>query len=186
MGVMPSLEDGLAKARDYLVLLGLAGLVIGLDQWTKYLVRSRLAVGEPWSPWEWLSPFARIVHWNNTGAAFGIFQSGGMVFTVVAIVVAAAILYYYPRVPSGQVPLRVALGLQFGGAVGNLIDRLAQGTVTDFISIGSFPVFNIADASISCGVAILVGAMWIEERRRKIEAGGVRGEEPREPEAPLG
>lgn len=176
----------MSKARDYLVLLGLAGLVVGLDQWTKYLVQSRLAVGEPWSPWDWLSPYARIVHWNNTGAAFGIFQSGGMVFTIVAIVVAAAILYYYPRIPSGQIPLRLALGLQFGGAVGNLIDRLARGTVTDFISVGSFPVFNIADASISIGVAILIAGMWIEERRRKMGAGGAQGEEPRERQAPSG
>ncbi len=176
----------MAKARDYLVLLGVAGLVVGLDQWTKYLVRTRLALGEPWSPWEWLAPYARIVHWNNTGAAFGIFQSGGMVFTIVAIIVAAAILYYYPRVPAGQVPLRLALGLQFGGAVGNLIDRLAQRTVTDFISVGSFPVFNIADASISLGVAVLVGAMWIEERHRKDEGAEAREGEPREPEAPVG
>jgi len=176
----------LAKARDYLVLLGLAGLVVALDQWTKYLVRSRLAVAEPWSPWEWMAPYARIVHWNNTGAAFGIFQSGGMVFTVVAFVVAAAIIYYYPRIPSGQLPLRLALGLQLGGAVGNLIDRLTNGTVTDFISIGSFPVFNVADASISTGVAILVAAMWIEERRRRAEAKASPAQEPQEPEVPVG
>lgn len=176
----------MAKARDYLVLLGLAGLVVALDQWTKYLVRSRLAVAEPWSPWEWMAPYARIVHWNNTGAAFGIFQSGGMVFTVVAFVVAAAIIYYYPRIPSGQLPLRLALGLQLGGAVGNLIDRLTNGTVTDFISIGSFPVFNVADASISTGVAILVAAMWIEERRRRAEAKASPAQEPQEPEVPVG
>ncbi|OGO11035.1 MAG: signal peptidase II [Chloroflexi bacterium RBG_13_66_10] len=169
-----------------MVLLGLAGLVVALDQWTKYLVRSRLAVAEPWSPWEWMAPYARIVHWNNTGAAFGIFQSGGMVFTVVAFVVAAAIIYYYPRIPSGQLPLRLALGLQLGGAVGNLIDRLTNGTVTDFISIGSFPVFNVADASISTGVAILVAAMWIEERRRRAEAKASPAQEPQEPEVPVG
>jgi signal peptidase II len=133
-----------------------------------------------------MAPYARIVHWNNTGAAFGIFQSGGMVFTVVAFVVAAAIIYYYPRIPSGQLPLRLALGLQLGGAVGNLIDRLTNGTVTDFISIGSFPVFNLADASISTGVAILVAAMWIEERRRRAEAKASPAQEPHEPEVPVG
>jgi signal peptidase II len=176
----------LTKARDYLVLLGLAGLVVGLDQWTKYLVRTRLAFSEPWSPWEWLAPYARIVHWNNTGAAFGIFQSGGMVFTIVAIIVSLAILYYYPRVPSGQVPLRLALALQLGGAVGNLIDRLVQGTVTDFISLGSFPVFNVADASISAGVAVLIAAMWIDERRRRAHPVETAEQGTQKPEAPMG
>lgn len=160
-----TVEARLIKARDYAILLGLAGVVVALDQWTKYLVRTRLAFSESWSPWEWLAPYARIIHWNNTGAAFGLFRSGGMIFTVVAFIVSLAILYYYPRVPAGQVPLRLALSLQLGGAIGNLIDRLAQGTVTDFISVGSFPVFNVADASISIGVAVLVAAMWIDERR---------------------
>jgi signal peptidase II len=179
------LEAGLTKARDYLVLLGLAGLVVGLDQWTKYLVRTRLAVADTWSPWEWLAPYARVVHWSNTGAAFGFFQSGGMVFTVVAIIVSIAIIYYFPRIPSGHLPLRLALGLQLAGALGNLIDRLAQGTVTDFISIGSFPVFNVADASISVGVAVLVATMWFEERRQKAE-GETPSSEPTEPEVPVG
>lgn len=170
------MEERLIKARDYAVLLGLAGAVVALDQWTKYLVRTRLAFAESWSPWDWLAPFARIVHWNNTGAAFGMFQSGGLIFTVVAFIVSIAILYYYPRVPASQVPLRLALSLQLGGAVGNLIDRLSQGTVTDFISIGTFPVFNVADASISAGVAVLIAAMWIEERR-----GSKAGEEKEEP-----
>jgi signal peptidase II len=57
------------------------------------------------------------------------------------------------------------MGLQLGGALGNLIDRLTQGYVTDFISVGTFPVFNVADASISIGVAILILGMWIKERR---------------------
>jgi signal peptidase II len=82
-----------------------------------------------------------------------------------ALIVSAAILYYYPKVPTGQTPLRLALVLQLGGAVGNLIDRLIQHTVTDFIAIGSFPVFNLADASITLGVAVLAAAIWVEERR---------------------
>ena len=56
------------------------------------------------------------------------------------------------------------MGLQLGGAIGNLIDRISSGYVTDFISIGTFPVFNVADASISIGVAILILGMWVKER----------------------
>ncbi len=67
--------------------------------------------------------------------------------------------------------LRVALGLQLGGAAGNLVDRLSMGRVTDFISIGNFPVFNIADSAISIGVVVLLLGVWINEQRakRKVE-----------------
>ena len=160
----------MTRARDYWILSGIAGLMIALDQWTKYLVRSRLAVGEIWSPIPGLAPYVRIIHWNNTGAAFGIFPSGGLAFTIVAIIVSVAIIYYYPRIPGGQPILRLALALQLAGAIGNLIDRLLVGTVTDFISIGTFPVFNVADSCISVGVALLVAAMWVEERRNRAGA----------------
>jgi signal peptidase II len=158
-------EGSLSKVRDYFVLLGIAGLVIASDQLVKYIVRTRLEWGETWSPFEWLSPYARIIHWTNKGAAFGLFQSGGLIFTIIAILVSIAIIYYYPRIPSSNVALRLALALQLGGALGNLTDRLTHGIVTDFISVGSFPVFNIADASISVGSAVLIATMWIEERR---------------------
>lgn len=156
----------MARVRDTMILLGLSGLIVAVDQWTKYLVRSRLALGETWAPWPWLEPYARVIHWNNTGAAFGLLPSASLIFTVVAILVCIAVLFYFPRVPPAQWPLRAALVLQFAGALGNLIDRLMLGTVTDFVSLGTFPVFNVADASISVGVAVLVAGMWLEERRK--------------------
>jgi signal peptidase II len=155
--------------RDYLFLFLLAGVIIALDQWTKYLVRETLPFQAIWSPWPWLTPFARIVHWKNTGAAFGIFQGFGNVFTILAIVVSIAILYYFPQVPRRDWTLRLAMGMQLGGAIGNLIDRLFFGSVTDFISVGNFAVFNIADASISIGVAILVLGMLAKEREGYLE-----------------
>lgn len=162
----------MGRARDTMILLGCSGLIVAVDQWTKYLVRSQLGVGETWMPMAWLAPYARVIHWNNTGAAFGLFPSASLVFTVVALLVTVAILIYFPRVPAAQWPLRAALVLQFAGAFGNLIDRLVLGTVTDFISVGTFPVFNLADASISVGVAVLVAGMWLEDRRRSRDADG--------------
>jgi signal peptidase II len=155
--------------REYAILLGVAGIVIALDQWTKWLVRTNLPFQSTWLPsWlEWLAPFARIVNWSNSGAAFGTFQNGNTVFTVIAVVVIAAILYYYPKVDANDWTLRLAMGLQLGGAAGNLIDRLILHRVTDFIAVGSFPVFNIADASISIGVAVLLLGVWIKERSEK-------------------
>ena len=152
---------------DYGFLIGVAGVIVGLDQWTKFLVRTNLAVGESWVPFDWLRPYARIVHWNNTGAAIGIFPSGGVVFTVIAVLLIGAILYYFPQIPREQVASRIALALQLGGATGNLLSRMFHGAVTDFVSLGSFAVFNVADSCISIGAALLVGAMWVEERRNK-------------------
>jgi signal peptidase II len=140
-------------------------LIIALDQWTKCLVRSNLNLSESWSPWEWLAPYARIVNWKNTGAAFGMFQDFNTVFTVLAVVVSLAILYYFTRVTKEDWPLRIALSMQMGGAIGNLIDRLTQGYVTDFVSIGRFAVFNVADSSISVGVVVLVIGIWWRERQ---------------------
>ena len=156
--------------RTYAILATIAGAIVALDQYTKFLVRTRLALGEVWMPIDWLAPYARVVHWTNTGAAFGLFQNGNMVFTVLAIIVSAAIIYYYRDVGRASWLIRLALGLQLGGALGNLIDRLTRGTVTDFLSVGTFPVFNVADSGISVGVALLLVDMLIEQRRRPAPA----------------
>lgn len=176
--------------RVYFGLFFVAAIVIGLDQWTKHLVRTNLPQSGTWLPsWlEWLSPYARIINWHNSGAAFGSFQGYGWVFTILAFIVAGLIIYYYPQVHAGDWWLRLAMGMQLGGAMGNVVDRLFfGGNVTDFISVGTFPVFNVADASISVGVAILLlGALWKETKDRgdkaKLESGS--GESHPEAEAP--
>lgn len=153
------------KLKSYLFLVLLAGLIIALDQYTKGLVRTNLAYGEVWSPWEWLMPYARVVHWYNTGVAFGLFQGYGLIFTVLPMVVVVFILVFYSRLAGENWWMRVAVGLELGGAVGNLIDRIQIGHVTDFISVGNFAVFNVADASITVGVVVMVIALWIEEKK---------------------
>jgi signal peptidase II len=157
--------------QKYWGIFTIAALIIALDQWTKWLVRTNIPAGQSWLPdsLSWLSPYARIVHWYNRGAAFGIFQEGSMVFTVLAFIVSAAIIYYYPQVSSQDWPLRLAMSMQLGGAIGNLIDRLTIGHVTDFISVGTFPVFNIADSSISVGCVVLLLGVWWQERAAKKE-----------------
>jgi signal peptidase II len=153
--------------KDYALLLTVAGAIVAVDQWSKILVRRNLDFQQMWVPWDWLSPYARIVHWQNTGAAFGMFQNMNTVFMILAIIVSLAILYYFPRVPRSEWFLRAALCLQLAGAVGNLIDRIYQGYVTDFISVGTFAVFNVADASISTGVAVMLIGLWIKEQQEK-------------------
>lgn len=157
----------------YGMLFLVAGLIVLFDQWTKSLVRTNLPLGATWLPesLEWLSPYARFMHWHNTGAAFGMFQNGAMVFTALAFVVIGAIIFYFPQVEQHDWTLRLAMSMQLGGALGNLIDRLMrEGRVTDFISVGSFAVFNIADASISIGTAILLLGVYLQERAAKRSA----------------
>jgi signal peptidase II len=154
--------------RDYLFLFSIAGFVIIFDQWTKNIVRSNLKIEETWVPWDWLAPYARIVHWQNTGAAFGLGQDLSIVFALLALVVVGAIIYYFPQVDPSSWLIRLALGMQIGGALGNLIDRLTQEMhVTDFVSVGRFAVWNIADASISVGTVILILGVWIDERKQR-------------------
>ncbi len=147
------------------LLIGLASLIVFLDQLTKVLVRQNLTIGETWMPWKWLEPYARIVHWQNTGAAFGIFQNANLILMVLSIIISVAIVAYYQKVHPDDVLARVAISMQLGGALGNLIDRLNQGHVTDFISVGRFPVLNIADACVTVGVSLLLLSIIIQEQK---------------------
>lgn len=151
--------------KEYLFLIPVSGTIILLDQITKTLVRSNLVQGDSWAPWPWVMPYARIVHWYNTGVAFGLLQGQNYIFAMLAVVIATAIFYYYPRFSKDDWLLRLALALQFGGAVGNLIDRITIGHVTDFISVGNFAVFNIADASITTGVLVMILGIWWKDRQ---------------------
>lgn len=153
--------------QDYIVLFFFSGLIILLDQVTKNLVRANLSNYGIYRPDLWLTQYARIIHIHNTGAAFGLFQRFGGVFTILSFVVGIFILYFFPQIPRSDRVLRLALILQFGGAVGNLLDRLNHGYVTDFISILNLPVFNLADLSITIGVSLLVVVLWLRERNQK-------------------
>ncbi len=170
--------------KAYFWLAAGAGVIVALDQWTKSWVRRSIPLGETWLPESLarLSPYARLVHWYNKGAAFGMFQQGSLVFTVLAFVVVGAIFYFYPKTAPEDWWIRLALMMQLGGAVGNLIDRLTIGHVTDFISIGSFAVFNVADSAITVGTGILLLRMWWTERN---ERGKESDAPPSEEEAPL-
>jgi signal peptidase II len=166
---------------DYAFLFLVGGGIIAFDQWTKAFVRAQIPMGTDWLPDKlaWLMPYARLRHWHNSGAAFGLFKDGNLVFTILAIIVSAVIIYYFPRTERKEWWLRLALAMQFAGAVGNLIDRLLFKQVTDFISVGNFAVFNVADSSISVGVAILALGVILKERQLKKQA-QVQEEKPSE------
>lgn len=157
------------KASAYARFFSVAIIVIVLDQWTKILVR-QLPLYETWLPkgWEWLAPYARILHSFNTGAAFGSFQNLSLLFTVLAFLVAGLLVYYFPSIAGTNSWMQFAMGLQLGGALGNVIDRLFnEMRVTDFISVGNFAIFNIADSAITVGTTILVIGMLIIDQKEK-------------------
>jgi signal peptidase II len=152
-----------------LVLL-VAAVVIGLDQWTKTWVRATIPKFTYVVPIDQLGEYFVFEHVDNYGAAFGILQNYGSVFIIIAAIVTVAILYYAGTLTPDQRFLRFLLGLQLGGALGNVVDRLYQGYVTDFIRMGIpgvyyWPNFNIADSAIVCGVIALAIYIFAEDIR---------------------
>ena len=132
-------------------------LVVAADQLSKLWIRSNLDIGESIPE----TGFFRLTRVHNTGSAFGLFQDQSFALSILALVcVAALLLYnfvYYRRFPFSNNWLgTVALGLVLGGVIGNLTDRLLFGAVTDFIDIGIWPSFNVADSAAVVGVILFV------------------------------
>jgi len=132
----------------------IAAAVIVVDRVTKLVVERRFGVG--YGPRQVLDHFLFLTVTRNRGAAFGLFQNFTLGFLAVSVVVLIGILIYYWWLPAGDWPARVGLALVFGGALANAYDRLVKGSVIDFIQLPHWPIFNVADSSISVGVAILV------------------------------
>ena len=130
----------------------LALTVFVSDQITKQLIVGWLRYGESWPA----EGFLRFTHARNTGAAFGIFQGQSIILSIVAIAAIALILWLYHTTGGKSLLLRLALAFQLGGAFGNLLDRFMYGYVVDFVDVGPWPIFNVADSSISVGIALLV------------------------------
>ena len=175
-------ENKPSRSWEWLILFLVAGTIILLDQYSKYLVESSLPLFTYYAPIPELENIFRITHVSNTGVAFGLFQNGNTIFTILAIIVSIAIIIYNARLESGHKLLRLALGLQMGGALGNMIDRTRQGYVTDFMDFGPWPVWNIADLAIVSGTILLVLIMFREEREEQraaaLEAAAVDQAEP--------
>ena len=132
-----------------------AGIVLALDQVTKHTVVAGIAAGEE----KKVLPGVNLVHVRNTGVAFSIFSGGGtlvLVFTLVALTLLVGYFALHPGKPWLWIPT----GMLVGGAIGNLVDRIASGAVTDFIKLPHWPAFNVADMSITFGVLAL---LWVLE-----------------------
>ncbi len=153
-----------------LMMVFIAAIAILLDQGSKYLVEANLPLYEIYAPFPAIQKIFRITHVSNTGAAFGFFPNGSTLFMGIAILVAIILLVYNFTLSEPQRALRVALGLQLGGALGNLIDRFRIGYVTDFLDFGPWPIFNFADMSVVAGACVLGWLVWQDTRRERAMA----------------
>ena len=150
-----------------LVLLQLTALTFLLDQFSKFLVRELLEFRESFPE----QGFFRFTHTFNTGSAFGLFQDQNfaLILASVAGITVLTLIYRSQRDPTNL--LRLSLGLQLGGAAGNLLDRLRMGHVTDFLDVGPWPIFNLADAAIVTGLILLVWMFLMPDAaKRKLSA----------------
>jgi signal peptidase II len=149
------------------LIAGVALAVFVLDRFTKSWVEQNIplfgvrpVVGE----------YVRIVHTQNTGAAFGLLPDRTTLLSVLSVFAVLAILYYYRQIASSSPLVAATLGMQLGGAFGNLVDRVSQGYVVDFVDVGipggwRFWAFNVADSSITVGIVLVTFLLWRQERR---------------------
>jgi len=150
-------------------LLVIAACALGVlvaDRLTKNWVAENIPLNQPR---QIVGDYVRIVHAENTGAAFGLLPERTTLLSVLSVLAVVAIVYYYRQIASSSWLVTATLGMQLGGAAGNLVDRIRQGFVIDFVDVGvgdvRFWAFNVADSSIVVGIALVTFALWHEERR---------------------
>ena len=148
--------------------LGVAAIVVLLDQLTKTLILRTMAIGDSHT----ITSFFNIVHWRNTGAAFSFLHasSGWQRWLFVGLAALAIVfIVWMLRRHGGQRLFATALALILGGAIGNVIDRLLHGSVVDFVQLHwnglAFPAFNVADSAITVGAGLLILDELLRVRR---------------------
>jgi len=140
-------------------VLFLAFIVIGIDRLSKYYIETHMSLGMTIPV---IRDIFHITYIINPGAAFGILEYQTGFFIVVSVIMIAAAIWYVPRIPARYRLLRFGIGMQAGGAIGNLIDRIRYGGVVDFLDFRIWPVFNVADMAIVGGVGcILVTLLYV-------------------------
>lgn len=169
------------RTGKWLALLGIFAVVMGLDQYAKWLTTDRLSLGEIWHIFPEGFPI-QVMHSLNTGAAFGIFPNGGPIFLAIALITAAAFIYLYPRLPDSAWASRIGIALVIGGALSNALDRIRLGHVVDYFYLQLGPQYanisNFADHAITLGVILLVVDQWLHEQREKEEQSAISLESP--------
>ena len=154
------------RASRILLVAAVAVAVFAIDRVTKAWVSENIPLGTARPV---IGDYVRIVHAQNTGAAFGLLPERTTLLSVLSVVAVLAIVYYYRQIASNSSLVSATLGMQLGGAFGNLLDRITQGYVVDFVDVGigdvRFWAFNVADSSIVVGIILVTLELWYEEHR---------------------
>lgn len=149
-------------------VIAIALVIAVLDQLTKLLVLQKV---DPQVPIVIVDGFFRIVHWTNTGAAWGMFQNSNFILAIISVLTILALYFFRHSFLFHLAGSQIALGLIAGGITGNVVDRLRLGYVVDFLDfhVGEhhWPAFNVADSAICCGVALYIVISLIVEHRQK-------------------
>ena len=160
-------------SRSPALLLGVAGGSVALDQWSKHWAALHLAYHEPVHV---VGSLVTLTYTRNSGIAFGMFAGKNFPFYIFSVVAALAVFWLWSRHPQLPAARQLSLALILGGAIGNLVDRVRAGEVTDFILLAwrghEFPVFNVADMCVTCGV-ILFALVWTHDPEPQAEAASV-------------
>lgn len=156
------------SARRVVLVAVVAVVVFVLDRITKVAVGSNLAPG---ASIDVVGQWVRISHVTNSGAAFGLLPERTTLLSILSVVAVLAIVYYYRRLAADSRLIAATLGMQLGGAFGNLVDRIGQGYVVDFVDVGipggpRFWAFNVADSSIVVGIIAVTALLWWQERQQ--------------------
>jgi signal peptidase II len=158
-------------SRRAVLVAFVAIVVFVLDRITKSAVDASIPLG---SSVEVVGEWVRISHVTNTGAAFGLLPGGTTLLSVLSVAAVLAIVFYYRRLAAGSQLIAATLGMQLGGAFGNLVDRIGQGHVVDFVDVGipggpRFWAFNVADSSIVVGIIAVTALLWWQDRQQQRE-----------------
>ena len=130
------------------------------DQITKYAVYKNMSLGES-IPAEGI---IRITYARNTGMAFSLFENFGIILLILSLIIASILIVYLFTIDKPRIVIRVFSGLVVAGALGNILDRIRFGYVNDFIDVGWWPIFNIADSSITIAIGIYIfDAIFIQK-----------------------
>lgn len=131
----------------------LALFIVVIDQLSKFYIQTHMVLGMSIPV---IQNVFHITYILNAGAAFGLFENQTAFFVIIAVCMVVAAIYFYPRIPKQYRLLRFGTGLIVGGAMGNVIDRIKTGYVVDFFDFRIWPIFNIADVGIVCGVSCII------------------------------
>ncbi|HEC2184289.1 TPA: signal peptidase II [Staphylococcus delphini] len=156
------------KQQYYIGLsLFIALIILMGDQLTKFIIRTQMTIGESFAV---LPEFLYITSHRNNGAAWGILSGKMTFFYIITVIILVALIVFYIKEAKNHMLMQIAISLLFSGALGNFIDRVSSGEVVDFIDTVifgyDFPIFNIADASLTIGVILLIIVLLKDQNQK--------------------